>query len=130
MMRYRESVAPGESSATAAFYVTPALCARRKGRKYLKIKVVPACEAFRCYNQRSESFAYGSPSKCSMSRSSLLPIFLLVVVLTAQLSCARPGTGSGRAAASPSPGQQAAVDQVLQRDEEAIRGSARIHQHT
>lgn len=65
-----------------------------------------------------------------MSRSSLLPILLIAVVLTAQLSCMRPASSGGKAAASPSPGQQAAIDQILQRYEEAIGGSAAIEEIT
>jgi len=61
-----------------------------------------------------------------MPTQSLL-LVLTAVVLTAQLSCARSGpTGASRPATSASPSDQAAIDQILQRYEEAIGGKEAI----
>ena len=57
------------------------------------------------------------------------PILLLLaaVVITAQLSCARTGpTSESSPAASPAPTEQAVVDQILQRYEEALGGKDAI----
>jgi zinc protease len=52
---------------------------------------------------------------------------LLILVLLGQLSCARHGSTSGSdAAASPTPSEQAAIDQILQRYETALGGRAAI----
>lgn len=47
------------------------------------------------------------------------------VLITAQLSCVRTGTGGGPSASS-SPNQQAAIDEILKRYEEALGGSEAI----
>ena len=65
-----------------------------------------------------------------MPKQSLLPILLTAVLVTAQLSCARPGALGGKPAPSPTPGQQAAIDQILQRYEDAIGGSEAIAEIT
>lgn len=55
-----------------------------------------------------------------------VPLLLLAVAITAQLSCV-PGTFTrSKPSASPSPGEQAKIDEILQRYEEAIGGKAAI----
>lgn len=61
-----------------------------------------------------------------MRKSSLLLSLLTALLITTQLSCARSRPAPGRPAAAPSPSQQAAIDQILQRYEDAIGGSAAI----
>ena len=62
-----------------------------------------------------------------MTKSSLLVSLLIVVVVTAQLSCVRPGpTTESNPAASPTPTEEAVVDQILQRYEEALGGKDAI----
>lgn len=52
---------------------------------------------------------------------------LSTVLLTLQLSCAGPGpTGEANPAASPSPTEQAVIDQILQRYEQALGGKDAI----
>jgi zinc protease len=65
-----------------------------------------------------------------MSRQSLLLILLTAVLLTAQLSCARLGALGGKPAPSPTPGQRAAIDKILERYEEALGGSEAIAEIT
>lgn len=52
-------------------------------------------------------------------------LLLTAVLITAQLSCVRSPV-PGRPAAAPSPGQEAAIDQILKRYEDAIGGSEAI----
>src|SRR5215211_7629373 len=62
-----------------------------------------------------------------MTKSPLLVSLLMAVLITAQLSCARPGpTSESNPAASPAPTEQAVVDQILQRYEEALGGKDAI----
>jgi zinc protease len=61
-----------------------------------------------------------------MSKYPLLPLLFTAVLIMAQLSCGRSTPVAGRPPASASPGQQAAVDQILQRYEDAIGGSDAI----
>lgn len=61
-----------------------------------------------------------------MRKQSLFLSLLIAVLLTAQLSCARSEPIPGRPAPSPALSQQAAIDQILQRYEDAIGGSAAI----
>lgn len=57
----------------------------------------------------------------------LLPVLLLAALLLAvQLSCVRPGTSETSPAASASPTEQAKIDQILKRYEEALGGRAAI----
>lgn len=61
-----------------------------------------------------------------MRKQSLLLSLLTAVLITTQLSCVRSAPIPGRPAPSPSPSQQTAIDQILQRYEDAIGGSAAI----
>lgn len=55
------------------------------------------------------------------------PLLLLgALLITVQLSCARPGNTETSPAASPSPTEQAVIDQILKRYEEAIGGQGAI----
>jgi hypothetical protein len=58
-------------------------------------------------------------------RRLLIPLLLIAVVLSAQLSCVRRPS-SDSAAASPSPDEQAEIDQILQRCEQAHGGKAAL----
>lgn len=62
-----------------------------------------------------------------MPKHSLLPLLLAAVVVTTQLSCAGPGpSGESSPAASSSPSEQARIDEILQRYEDAIGGKKAI----
>jgi len=52
----------------------------------------------------------------------LSTILLVAVVITAQLACTRPPSTESGPAASASPGEQAVIDQILQRYEQALGG--------
>jgi len=61
------------------------------------------------------------------TKSPLLVSLLMAVVITAQLSCARPGPSTeSTPAASPTPTEQSVVDQILQRYEKALGGKDAI----
>ena len=51
---------------------------------------------------------------------------LIAIVLTSQLSCARFGSSRSRSATPPSAEEQAAIDQILQRYEQALGGRQAI----
>ena len=61
-----------------------------------------------------------------MRKESPVLVLLVAVLVTAQLACVRSGQGGGGSRASASPAQQAAIDQILKRYEEAIGGSEAI----
>ncbi len=65
-----------------------------------------------------------------MPKHSLLPLLFIAVLTTMQLSCSRSGPVASQPAASPSPDQLSAVDQILQKYEEAIGGSEAIAEIT
>ena len=52
--------------------------------------------------------------------------FVFIVLLATQLSCVRRSATSADPSASPSPGEQAAIDQILQRYEQALGGRQAI----
>jgi zinc protease len=60
-----------------------------------------------------------------MSFRKLLTL-LILIVLTGQLSCARLGSSRSQSAARPSPEEQEAIDQILQRYEQALGGRQAI----
>ena len=60
-----------------------------------------------------------------MSFRKLLTL-LILIVLTGQLSCARFGRSRSQSAARPSAEEQAAIDQILQRYEQALGGRQAI----
>ena len=51
---------------------------------------------------------------------------MFAVVITAQLSCVRKTSNEAQPAASASPTEQAAIDQILQRYEDAVGGREKI----
>lgn len=53
-------------------------------------------------------------------------LVLLAVLITAQLSCARRTSTGARSSASPSPGEQAKIEEILQRYEQAVGGKEAI----
>ena len=56
-----------------------------------------------------------------------LPILLIILTLLAQISCARRGPATqSRPSASPSPSEQAQIDEILQRYEQAMGGKEAI----
>lgn len=60
-----------------------------------------------------------------MSFRKLLTL-LILIVLTGQLSCGRFGRSRSQSTARPSPEEQAAIDQILQRYEQALGGRQAI----
>jgi zinc protease len=54
------------------------------------------------------------------------PLLLLAVLITAQLSCARPTSTGAGPSSSPSPTEQARIEQILQRYEQAVGGKEAI----
>jgi zinc protease len=57
----------------------------------------------------------------------LLPVLLLgALLITVQISCSRPGTTETSPTASESPTEQAVVDQILKRYEEALGGQGAV----
>ena len=60
-----------------------------------------------------------------LKKPRLLPL-LLAVAVTAQLSCLRRTSTGANPSASPSPGEQAKIDEILKRYEEAIGGKEAI----
>lgn len=65
-----------------------------------------------------------------MRQHSLLPLLLTTVLITVQLSCAGAVPLIGTPKPSPTPNQQAAIDQILQRYEDAIGGREAIEEIT